>query len=361
MSEVALFRWLPRLAARVPWVRLGEWPTPIERVVVEGRPIWVKAEGASSASYGGNKVRTLEPWLGHARAEGCTKLWAMGAYGSNHALATILHARAIGLEAGAILFPQPDSEWVDENLSAMIATGAELVRLRHVVELPFAGLRIARRDPRAIVMPPGGATPIGTLGAMSAAFELADQVRAGLAPPPRRIVLAIGSTCTSAGLVAGLALAHQLGAWPWRVPIVHAVRVTPWPITSRVRTAHLALRSLQRIAALGGPRTELGLAQLVRGLVVDGRELGAGYGVSTERSDAAMRTLANAGAPRLDGVYSGKASAALLRLHRGAPAATNADAPLMLWATKSGVRVAPAGDPSQAPAALRAWLTSSRS
>jgi D-cysteine desulfhydrase len=354
-EAVALFRWLPQLAPRIPWVRLGAWPTPIEAIVVDGRPIWVKCEGASSPLYGGNKIRTLEAWLGHAKAEGAAKIWAMGAYGSNHAIATILHARAIGLDAGAILFPQPHSEWAQENLSAMIATGAELVRLRHVIEVPFAGLRIARRDRRALVMPPGGATPIGTFGAMSAAFELADQVRAGLAPPPRRIVLAIGSTCTSAGLVAGLSLAHQIGAWPWPVPIVHAVRVTPWPVTSRVRTAHLASRSLRRIAQLGGPRNELGLTQLVRRLVVDGRELGPGYGLATARSEAAMRTLATAGAPRLDGVYTGKASAALLRLHRRA---SSDDEPLMLWSTKSTVRLPPADDVSRAPTALREWLTS---
>ncbi|CAN5171673.1 pyridoxal-phosphate dependent enzyme [soil metagenome] len=358
MAEaVALFRWLPQLAPRIPWVRLGDWPTPIEVIVVDGRPIWIKCEVDSSALYGGNKVRTLEAWLGHAKAEWFAKIWAMGAYGSNHAIATILHARANGLDAGAILFPQPHSEWAHENLSAMVATGAELVRLRHVIEVPFAGLRIARRDRRAIVMPPGGATPIGTLGAMAAAFELADQVRAGAAPPPLRIIIAIGSTCTRAGLVAGLSLAHQIGAWPWPVPIVHAVRVTPWPVTSRVRTAHLALRSLLRIAKLGGPRTEIGITQLVRGLVLDGRELGPCYGLATSRSDAAMRTLAASGAPRLDGVYSGKATAALLRLHRRAAA----DEPLMLWSTKSTVAAPPAHDLRRAPAALRAWLTSSRS
>jgi len=353
-----LFRWLPKL--RIPWVRLGDWPTPIEKIFVDQRPIWIKCEGASSPLYGGNKVRTLEAWLGHARAAGFRKIWAMGAYGSNHAIATILHARAVGLDAGAILFPQPHSEWAEENLSAMVATGADLMRLRSVIEVPFAGLRIARRDRHAIVMPPGGATPVGTFGAMSAAFEVAEQVHAGIAPPPTRIVVAIGSTCTSAGLLAGFSLAHAIGAWPWSVPIVHAVRVTPWPVTSRVRTAHLALRSLQRIAQLGGPRNEIGLAQLVRRLVVDGDELGSGYGVVTRDCDRAMRRLANAGAPRLDGVYSGKAAAALLRLHGGAAtrgAAAEAEA-IMLWSTKSTVRLPPASDLRGAPAALREWFTS---
>jgi 1-aminocyclopropane-1-carboxylate deaminase/D-cysteine desulfhydrase-like pyridoxal-dependent ACC family enzyme len=355
VDGVALFRWLPQLVRRVPWVRLGDWPTPLDSITIDGKPIWIKREGESSARYGGNKIRTLEAWLGHAQAEGFERIWAMGAYGSNHAIATVLHARAIGLDAGAILFPQPHSEWAHENASALVGSGCELVRLRHVIEVPFAGLRIARRDRRSIVMPPGGATPIGTFGAMSAAFEIAEQVTAGLAPPPVRIVLPIGSTCTSAGLVAGFSLAHATGAWPWPAPIIHAVRVTPWPVTSRVRTAHLALRTLERIAKLGGPRIDVGLPTLLRRLVVDGRELGPGYGLSTPRSQAAMRSLAQADAPRLDGVYSAKAVAALLRLHR------RGIGPLMLWATKSTVVLPAARDTSHAPAALREWLRYSTS
>jgi len=353
VSDVALFRWLPQLAARVPWVRLGEWPTPVDAIELDGRPLWIKREGDSSPRYGGNKVRTLEAWLGHAQAMGARRIWAMGAYGSNHAIATVLHARAIGLDAAAILFPQPHSAWAIENAGALVATGCELVRLRHVVEVPLAGLAVARRDRRSIVMPPGGATPIGTFGAVSAALELAEQIADGLAPAPRRIVLPIGSTCTTAGLVAGLVLAHALGAWRWAVPVVHAVRVTPWPVTSRVRTAELAARTLGRIAELGGPRVAIGIGELVARLVVDGSELGAGYGRATPASVAATAELgASSRAPRLDGVYSAKAAAALLRLHR------RHVGPLLFWSTKSTPQLAPPSLDSlrHAPRTLRHWL-----
>ncbi len=84
-------------------------------------------------------------------------------------------------------------------------------------------------------------------------------------------------------------------------------------------------------------------------LVVDGRELGPGYGHPTPQSSRAIAAL-NGGPrlvdardteprlvgdhtrdkrPRLDGVYSGKAAAALLRLHR------DGIAPLLFWATKA--------------------------
>lgn len=341
---------LPRLASRVPWITLGTWPTPLLPLSIEGGTVWVKHEGDSDSRYGGNKVRTLEAWLGHARALGARKIWAIGAYGSNHAIATVIHAPTAGLEAGALVFPQPASEWAIENCGALIATGCEIVCLRSVVEVPFAAMRLARRERDAIVMPPGGANPIGTFGALGAAFELAEQIEAGLAPAPRRIVLAVGSTCTTAGLLAGIALAHAVGVWRWPVPIVHAVRVTPWPITSRVRIAELAHRTLARVDALGGPRVAISLAELVARLVVDGRELGPGYGRSTPRGEAALRAIPS---PRLDGVYSAKAAAALLRLHRAGVG------PLLFWASKATTRLAPPSLEAlrHAPRALVSWLS----
>jgi len=344
----ALARHLPRLAARLPWVSLGDWPTPLERMELDGRAVWVKREGASSPRYGGNKIRTLEPWFGHARAIGAHRIWAMGAYGSNHVIATALQAPA-GLEVGAILFSQPLSSWAAENCGAVIDAGIPIVRLHNVVELPFTALRIGHRDRGALLMPPGGATVIGTFGAVEAAFELAEQLAAGAAPPPRRIVLPIGSTCTTAGLLAGLVLAHAAGAWRWPLPIVHGVRVTPWPITSGLRIVELAARTLARAARLGGPRVAITRDELLARLVVDPAELGRGYGRITPRAYAAIEALR---APRLDGVYSAKAAAALRRLLRAG------HGPLLFWATKSEV-VLPPPRPDRlraAPAQLVRWL-----
>jgi len=341
----------------VPWLPLGDWPTPITPIEALGRTLWVKREGDSAASYGGNKIRTLEAWLGHARARGAKRIWAIGAYGSNHAVATIVHARAAGLDAGAIVFPQPRSEWAFENAGAIVAAGCPIVRLRSFVEVPFAGVAIAARERDSIVMPPGGATPLGAFGALSAAFEVAEQVAAGVAPPPRRIVLPVGSTCTTAGLLAGFFVARAIGAWRWPLPIVHAVRVTPWPVTSRSSIVALAARTLARVRALGGSKVgAVGatLGELSARLAIDGRELGRGYGRSTPRSRAAIVTIVGGDSPRLDGVYSAKAAASLLRLHRAGVG------PLLFWATKSTARMAPPTPAAlaAAPAALARWLAS---
>jgi 1-aminocyclopropane-1-carboxylate deaminase/D-cysteine desulfhydrase-like pyridoxal-dependent ACC family enzyme len=346
-TQAALFRHLPALAARVPWASIGNWPTPLVEARVGGRSLWIKREGDSSPIYGGNKVRTLEAWLGHAQARGARRIWAIGAYGSNHAIATVLHARTLGLDAGAIVFPQPRGAWAAENAGALVASGCRVVRLRSVVEVPFAGAAIAARQRRALVMPPGGATPIGTLGALSAVFELAEQIAGRLAPAPSAIVLPIGSTCTTAGLLAGLCLARSIGIWRWAMPRVHAVRVTPWPVTSRVVVTQLARLTLARIASLGGPDVPLA----ANALTIDRHELGRGYGRITPRAREAMEQCTDEW-PRLDGVYSGKAAAALLRLH------AHDDGPLLFWATKSqielpGPRLA---DLRDAPRALVRWL-----
>lgn len=354
----ALAKHLPKLS--VPWVPLGAWPTPLQRVDLTdgiGAPLWIKREGDADPVYGGNKIRTLEAWFGHARALGARRIWAIGAYGSNHVIATVVHAQRAGLEPAALVFPQPMSAWAAENCGALIASRVPVIRLRNVIEVPVAAWRISRRERDAVVMPPGGATTIGTLGAMSAAFELAEQIAIGVAPAPARIVLAAGSTCTTAGLLAGLALAEAVGLWRWPVPLVHAVRVTPWPITSRVRTADLARRSLARVERLGGPRVELGLRALLSRLHVDGRELGGGYGRTTPRCDAALATFdAVHGSPRLDAVYSGKAAAAALRLR------ASGIGPLLLWASKStAVLAAPTQEAiDAAPPALAHWWLRSR-
>jgi len=348
----SLFDAIPVLRERVPWVRLGQWPTPVEQVTIAGlgAELWVKREDLTSPRYGGNKVRTLEAIFGRAQAAGARRIWATGAYGSNHVVATVMHARAAGLDVGAILFPQPPSEPALANASAIIAAGPELVMVPSVVMLPAAMIAVGRRA-GAYVMPPGGATTEGTLGAISAAFELAEQARAGALPWPHAIALPVGSGCTTAGLLAGLHLAHALGLAP-APPIVRAVRVTPWPITSRARLAHLAYRSLVELDRTRGATSGVTLRGLWRGLVVDGRYLGRGYGHMTAAGEAAAVTLDRAGLPHVDAVYAAKASAALLA------EATAAGGPLLLWLTKSSSVLPAASDTAltAAPRALRHWL-----
>src|SRR5262249_17328327 len=157
---------------------------------------------------------------------------------------------------------------------------------------------------------PGGATPLGALGYVAAAFELARQVQSGAVPLPERVVVGVGSTCTSAGLLAGMTLAARLGVGFVRngreaPPRLVSVRVTPWPVTAAFRIAGLAVRATELLAELTGDASlKLDRALLASRLTVDGRFLGRGYGFGTEAGDRATALFAAAGGPPLDSTYS---------------------------------------------------------
>lgn len=352
-DHVALFRACPTLAGRVPWVRLGDWPTPVDRLVAlnkhVGGELWVKRDDVSGPRYGGNKVRTLEALFGQAQAQGARRIWATGAFGSNHALASVLHAPAAGLEPGVILFPQQHSACAADNLRATLAQRPLVRAVISWATLPFAMRRERRAAVPSFVMVPGGATPVGALGYVAAALEVAEQVAAGQLPAPDRVVLGVGSTCTTAGLLVGFAVAARRGMLP--PPSVVAVRVTPWPVTARFRILGLASRTARLLAELAGDASlAFSAAELGARLVTTGEHLGRGYGYATDDGRAAIARFAAAGGPPLDENYTGKSAAALFA--RPLPGVT------LYWATKSSLPLPPADEAAirAAPPRMRRWL-----
>lgn len=343
----------PSLLQHLPGLRashmpLGQYPTPVQHLPGLG-DLWIKREDLSSPIYGGNKVRTLEFLLASQRELGHTKVLALGAYGSNHAVAAILHGARAGFETGAMLFPQPATPVAAENLRVSISYGAPVILLRTILSFPLrAWLNHLRGN--CYVMPPGGAVPPGSFGHVSAALEVAQQVKAGVMPAPAHIVVAVGSTCTTAGLVAGLALAKHLGLWNGDLPHVHAVPVTPWPVTAKFRIVGLARRTLIELAKQGGPAVDHSALGAL--LTVRRGYLGRGYGQPTRDGLAAAEAFARHGGPPLDTTYANKSGAALLALQK------RLQGPILFWSTKSSVPLPPDVPQKlqQAPAFVRRWL-----
>jgi len=312
------------------------FPTPVERVEglathPPGREVWVKRDDLSSPVYGGNKVRTLEVLFGQALRAGATRIHSTGAFGSNHATATVLHAPRVGLEPGVILFPQPRSASALENFLVMLAARPVVRVVPHWSFLPFgmAATRLSDRasNVRSSIMVPGGATEDGALGYVSAALELAEQVESGLLPAPSSVVVGVGSTCTSAGLLLGMRVAAELGIGWRRPPRLVSVRVTPWPVTAKSRVVSLARRAAAHFARVTGEPRWSRLGRLGEHLEVDGRWLGRGYGLSTDTGRDAIERWREAAGFELDTTYSAKAVAAVL--------GRRSDGPLLYWSTKS--------------------------
>ncbi len=321
----------PRLRARcgaldLPWLPLGTWPTPVERLEAvsrhTGADVWVKRDDRSGTLYGGNKVRKLELLLAHALARGRRTIVTLGAYGSHHALATALYGRAVGLSVELALYPQPLTPHVLDDLLLDHAAGATLWRIPHPAVGPLYTATLAARADRGEVISPGGSSFRGTLGHVEAALELAGQIEQGLLPRPDALVVAAGTCGTAAGLAVGLELAGL------QLPIV-AVRVVPPTIANQLLMRRLRVgcwRLLREVGFRSGKRPP------PCALEIDPHELGGGYGVDTPAARESVARFADDGI-ELETTYTGKAAAALLRLARGAYRGKR----LLFWHTFSSV------------------------
>lgn len=304
-----LFDAYPALADRIPWRPLGAFPTPVEELPSPPRApsvrLFVKRDDLSAPSYGGNKVRKLEHFLADAELSSSRTLITLGGLGSNHALATAVHGKQLGFAVDLVLYDQPVTPWVRANVGGFIAAGARLHDGRSI-PLAFARCATLFRErasagaaPYSIMV--GGTSRLGCIGHVTAALELAQQVREGVLPCPDVLFLPLGTCGTAAGLIAGL----RIAGLPTRVV---AVRVAD-PISAN----RAVLRFLAQDVADFLHRVDPAVPRVhIRGDDFDviTHHYGEGYGVPTPACEEALRWAA----PRLtlDPTYTAKALAATL-------------------------------------------------
>jgi D-cysteine desulfhydrase len=168
--------------------------------------------------------------------------------------------------------------------------------------LPRAAGELAAAGRRPYLIPRGGATALGAVGYFLAAAELAGQL-AERSIPRARVVVAVGSGGTLAGLAAGNA---ALGG-PWTLAGASASR--PPPEMSR-RVLGLAADCL---ALLGSPAVVTGAGIEI----ADVR--GPGHGLpSPEGADAAAQAARTEGL-MTDPVYTAKALSLVARQQAAGP------------------------------------------
>jgi D-cysteine desulfhydrase len=333
-ADLALFRAFPVLRGALPRRPLLAGPTPVGPLALPGfaaGSLYVKHDEHSAPCYGGNKPRKLEFLLAGARARGSRRLVTAGGLGTNHGLATTIHGARAGLATTLVLIDQPLTAEVREKLLLDAAYGAELIYGRNVAGVALAAARVLARaqlrGERPMWIPSGGSSPLGNVGFVSAAFELAEQIRAGALPEPAELYVPVGTAGTQVGLQLGLRLAG-LGT---RVVGVLVSDILPPTPRRMLRAARATLALLRRgDPSVPDPGLALGDFRLLRG------QLGAGYGVPTAEGGAAIEAAAAAGLA-LDSTYTGKCLAALLERKPGA-----AGGPLLFWNTYNAVDAAAA-------------------
>jgi D-cysteine desulfhydrase len=195
-----------------PRINLVARPTPLERMhrleaVLQAGPLYVKRDDLTGFGVAGNKARALEYLMGAALDGGADVLVAAGSPSSNFCAAAALAAATVGLDCD-LLFPGTPPTTPSVNVELARATGARLLfgvvgtreELDDAVLDHANALRTEGRRPYSL--PRGGATPVGAIGHVYAARELAEQCdRARI--QVGTVVVATGSGSTQAGLVAG--------------------------------------------------------------------------------------------------------------------------------------------------------------
>jgi 1-aminocyclopropane-1-carboxylate deaminase/D-cysteine desulfhydrase-like pyridoxal-dependent ACC family enzyme len=328
MASRPLFERYPRLREAIPLVELADLPTPVRALEGlsrdHGLRVWLKDDGPSSAAYGGNKVRKLELLLAAAKRAGAKRVLTFGYAGSNHATATAVHARSLGLGSISCLLPQENAAYLRSNLLASAAVGCELheygSRPALVVGAVAAIVRGLARD-RALpyIIAPGGSSPLGTIGFVNAAFELAAQIEHGELPVPERVYAAGGSLGTVVGLALGFAAAGLATQ-------TIAVRVVDEEFVNVAKARALATKTVALLCAADPSFPDV--AQAADGILFRSEFFGGRYARETPQAAEASELAAREGLA-LDVTYTSKALACLVADARDG----KGEGPVLFWNT----------------------------
>lgn len=289
--------------SRFPKVRLGHLPTPLEPMdrlseMLGGPRLWVKRDDCTGLSSGGNKTRKLEYLMADAQEHGADTIITQGATQSNHARQTTAAAAKLGMGCHILLEDRTGSNDPDYILNGNVLLdrlhGASVSKRAGGTDMNAEMEKLAEHliedGKRPYIIPGGGSNPIGALGYVNCARELAEQA-VGMGLNIDALVHATGSSGTQAGLVAGLTAIqsdmHLLGI---------GVRAP------QEKQEQMVFDLAQRTADYLGT-----------GLKIDRSEVrancdyvGPGYGLPTPGMIEAVKLLAQTEGLLFDPVYSGK-------------------------------------------------------
>jgi D-cysteine desulfhydrase len=290
---------------------LAHLPTPLVRFdaldALVGTRVWVKRDDASGGPEAGNKIRKLEYLLAAAQAQGARAVITCGGVQSNHARATAVAARQLGLRPILLLrTTEPPARPWQGNLLLCAVLGAE-IRFISPAEytnrdalMRAVSQECAQQQEAAYVIPEGGSNGLGALGYVDAMAEVRAQLDAGPTQYPRQFD-AIVHACGSGGTAAGVAIGARLHAI---APEVIAMAVCDDRAYFEARIAGIVQEAL---ALLDSPCTP------ARVRVLDEFK-GPAYGVPSPEQVRFIETVARRTGLTLDPVYTGKALFGLAQL-----------------------------------------------
>jgi L-cysteate sulfo-lyase len=270
--------------------------------------LWIKRDDCTGLASGGNKTRKLEYLMAEAVQQGADTVITQGATQSNHARQTVAIAAKLGMHSHIILedrtgYTDPDYKhsgnvFLDHLYGASVSEVPIDTDMNAAMAQLADKLRSQGRKP--YIIPGGGSNPLGALGYVTCALELANQAN-DMGVTFDSLVHATGSAGTQAGLVVGLYGART------QIPVYGVGVRAPKP-AQEDRVYKLACDTADLLGVPGCVQRE--------DVVANCDYVGPGYGKPTPGMIEAVTMFARLEGLLLDPVYSGKGAAGLIDLCR---------------------------------------------
>ena len=308
---------IKELIGKYPRLELTPLPTPLVYMknlseYLGGPRIFVKRDDIGSLAFGGNKTRKLEFIMAQAAKEGCDTVVTLGGVQSNWVRQTVAAAKALGMDAVAVLEGEKP-EKIQGNLMLDMLMGAELIYNPGIPQdvedeeiasvFPITGpiaeeLRAKGKKP--FLAPLGGATPIGNLGYVNMIGETLAQAE-DMGISPKHIFLGTGTGGTQAGAALGLRLAKSDIK-------LHGISVSFHTRPKEEEIAEMCNASMEFYGADEHFTKD--------DIDVNYDYVGEGYGAVTEKAVEAVRLAAKLEGLIMCHTYAGKALSGLIDMVR---------------------------------------------
>lgn len=316
-----LFRQYPGLQSTLSYMPLGDLPTPIYvchtlNAYYPSTTLLIKHDGITGhlhpdgrRAFGGNKLRKLQYLLADALAHGHNAVVTFGCVGSNHVVQTAACAQQLGLQCYGMLKSQPNSHIVRRNLLLQkafnsIINFSDTLQPRARATLFLCAAHKEKYGTIPYIIPTGGSVPRGAIGYVEAAFELKEQIEAGILVKPDHIYVTLGSGGTAAGLLLGCKAAG--------IDVVcHCVLDEPGDKSKAWERLQGLYRATNDLLVSLDPTFPHCTLTEEDCCIIDTHG-GTAYGLFTQACVDAIKVVQECEGITLDGVYSGKCMSALL-------------------------------------------------
>ena len=264
-----------------------------------GKAIYIKRDDMTGIELSGNKVRKLEYALKEAMDLGATMIITCGAVQSNHARATVVACRKLGLDVHLVLRgSRPDvmtgNFLIDQIMGAKLTFVAAAEFANHLDIMQSLRREYESQGIKAYVIPVGASNGIGNFGYYNAYQEMITQEsEMGVEFD------AIACTVGSGGTYSGLCLGNMFSPKPKKVLGYSVGGKSEYFI----RQSDLIIEeSLQILKKLGN---NIDTGNTYKHLINDAYQ-GEGYGMTNQEQIDFIKWVANMEGILLDPVYTGK-------------------------------------------------------